>query len=202
MWRYAPMDDLAGRTQVTAPLSTPIPSEPSPRVDVALTRTLRSFADRLLASGDGTAEISASVSRQDRFTNLAAAGGMTLRLDEPVEFGGTGLAFDPAEALLAAVGASLSVTVTAHAALRALAIADIRIALCAKIDGRSFFRPRDHPKVGLLDTRIEVLIVSDDPPRHLRALFAEARRACPVLKSLKLRPKIALILQRTDAPPC
>jgi uncharacterized OsmC-like protein len=187
---------------VTAPSATLSASEASSRVDVALAETLRAFADRLFGSGEGTAEILVAVSRQDRFTNLAAAGGMALRLDEPVDFGGAGLAFDPAEALLAAVGASLSVTVTAHAALRSLAIADIRISLAAKIDGPSFFQPRDHPRTGLRDTEIEVLIVSDEATRDLRALFAEARRACPVLQSLKRRPKIALILQRADAPPC
>jgi hypothetical protein len=136
-----------------AAVSTRHSKEPSSRFDIDLAETLRAFADRLYASGDGTADVKVAVSRQYRFTNLAAAGGMALRLDEPVDFGGAGLAFDPAEALLAAAGASLSVTLTAHAALRSLAIADIRISLGAKIDGRSFFQPRDHPRAGLRDTR-------------------------------------------------
>ncbi len=169
-------------------------------VDAALTEVLRGFAERLRANGDGTARVSVSVSRQARFTNIAAAGGMTLRLDEPADFGGTGRTFDPAEALLAAVGASLSVTLTAHAALRALGIADIKMALAARIDGYSFFEPRAHPRAGLFDTKVEVLIVSDESPRDLRALFAEARRACPVLRSLKRAPRIALTLQTTEGP--
>jgi uncharacterized OsmC-like protein len=169
-------------------------------VDVILSDALRSFAEGLFAGGDGTAGVLVSVARQERFTNIARAGGMTLRLDEPTDFGGTGLNFDPAEALLAAVGASLSVTLTAHAALRLLAIADIKVSLAARIDGRSFFEPRGHPKAGLFDTEIEVLLVSDEKPRDLRALFAEARRACPVLKSLKRAPRIALALKAAAAP--
>lgn len=167
--------------------------------DLALAETLRAFADHLFSSGAGMAAVAVTVARLERFTTIATAGGMSLRLDEPADFGGAGSAFDPAEALLAAVGASLSVTLTAHAALRSLALANVAITLAAKIDGHSFFEPRRHPRAGLLDMEIDVRIVSDESPRDLRALFAEARRACPVLKSLKRSPRIALTLQRTDA---
>ena len=167
--------------------------------DLALAEILRAFADRLFSSSDGMAGVAVTVTREERFTNIAAAGGMTLRLDEPAEFGGAGSAFDPAEALLAAVGASLSVTLTAHAALRSLSIAEVKVTLAAKIDGHGFFEPRSHPRAGLLDAEIDVRIVSDETPHDLRALFAEARRACPALRSLKRSPKIALTLERTDA---
>jgi pyruvate dehydrogenase E2 component (dihydrolipoamide acetyltransferase) len=175
-------------------------TKPSPRADIALAETLHRFEDHFLATTDGTAGVAVSVARQHRFTNIATAGAMTLRLDEPIDFGGSGLSMDPAETLLAAVGASLLVTVTAHAALRSLAIADVSATLRARLDGRSFFHPREHPRAGLLKTEIELLIVSEEDARDLRALFAEACRACPVLKSLKRSPRIELTLRTTDAP--
>jgi uncharacterized OsmC-like protein len=168
---------------------------PGAGVDVDLGAALHRFqAD---AGGDESAlsNISLAVRRGARFTNTATTpSGLTIVLDEPAEFGGTGTRPDPAEHLLAAVGASLSVTLTAHAALRGWAIHGVEILLSSDLDGRSFFAPKAWPRAGLLNSRIEICVTAPLNRRQARSLLAETLRASPVFRSLKRRPKVALKL--------
>jgi pyruvate dehydrogenase E2 component (dihydrolipoamide acetyltransferase) len=136
------------------------------------------------------------VKRRERFTNVVTtATGLSIEMDEPADFGGTGQRPDPAEYLLGAVGSSLSVTLTAHAALRSLAIHSVEIALAADLDGRSFFAPRTWPRAGLLNMQIDITLTSNLNEARARALMAEVLRASPVFRSLKRRPKVTLALR-------
>jgi pyruvate dehydrogenase E2 component (dihydrolipoamide acetyltransferase) len=142
--------------------------------------------------------VSARVLRRKRFSHQATtAHGLTLEIDEPVAFGGTGQSPDPAELLLAAVGASLSVTLTAHAALRNKTIDHIGVTLNGRIHGPSFFAPHKARQQGVLDVEIVVAVSSPMPRTELSALFAEAVLASPVLRSLKRRPRVRLELTRS-----
>jgi pyruvate dehydrogenase E2 component (dihydrolipoamide acetyltransferase) len=167
------------------------------RCDQALATLLADVSAQMATGPDALEAVSVRVLRSARFSHTATTPrGLTLDIDEPVGFGGTGQAPDPAEYLLAALGASLSVTLTAHAAMRGLAIDHVEIATCAHIHAPSFFNPRSGKRPGLLDIDVVVILTSPMTKAQARGVLAEAVRASPVLRSLKRRPKVNLQLQR------
>lgn len=165
--------------------------------DTELAAILEGFRISLGAPDSPPVRVAVNLARRGRFLNEAAgASGQRVWLDEPVAFGGGGAHADPAEHLLAAVGASLSVTLTAHAALRELAVSAIEMELGAELDERSFFAPRTWSRAGLQGARITVAIRGALTRREAASLMAEAVRAAPVLRSLKRRPAITWTLAR------
>lgn len=130
------------------------------------------------------------VDRIAGFANEASTpAGHIILLDEPASIGGGGAAPDPAEYLLAAVGASLSVTLTAHAAMRGLVLDHVRVDLTAVMDGRAFFRP-GHGTTGLVDCTLVLTVKSTAPAALLRMLVDDAVSVAPVLCALKIAPRI------------
>jgi uncharacterized OsmC-like protein len=165
------------------------------QVDVQLSALMTDIARDVGESA--TEGVSVSVARSGRFRNRAwTRSGLSLDIDEPVSFGGTGESPDPAEYLLAAAGASLSVTITAMAALRGLVVDAIEISLDAQIHGNSFFQPRVGKRPGLLDVRLQLVLTSPMSSLAAKALLAEAVLASPVLRSLNRRPLVKLQLKR------
>jgi len=159
----------------------------------ALRPVLEKFARDITSSGGAREAVSVEVMRIDGFRNEAVTPrGLKVCLDEPVNFGGKGEAPDPAEHLLAAVGASVSVTLTAHAALRDVPIDRVHVVLRAEIDGREFFRPGSGGMPGLLDIVMELTVRSSAPRAMVRALLRDVLRAAPVLRSLKRLPKVTI----------
>ena len=162
--------------------------------DVELKKTLQHFARDFLSRTEPMEAVSVQLRRQSRFTHEGiTAKGHSVHLDEPREFGGTGRSPDPAEHLLAAVGSSLSVTLTAHAALRDIPIESLELRLQGRIDGRSFFDPRAWPgRGGVRDITIELTLVTPAPRGQIAELLRDALRASPVVASLKKRPHVRL----------
>lgn len=157
-----------------------------------LRTTLQGFADALLATDDPTEAVSVSVRRVAGFQNEATTpDGSRVLIDEPAHFGGRGEAPDPAQYLLAAIGASLSVTLTAHAALRGARIDEVRCGLRAVIDGQAFFHPGSGSP-GLLDMTIDLKVRSADGEEAVRALLEDALLATPVIQTLARPPRINL----------
>lgn len=170
------------------------------RADAELADILERFRVSLGAPDSPPVHVAVKVARRGRFLHEATgASGQVVWLDEPAVFGGGGAHADPAEHLLAAVGASLSVTLTAHAALRGLSVSRIDMELEADLDERSFFAPRKWPRAGLQGARITLAISGALTDRQARSLVAEAVRAAPVLRSLKRRPALVWTLAR-EAP--
>ncbi len=170
------------------------------QADTELAGILERFRVSLGAPDSPPVRVAVKLARQGRFLHEATgASGQVVWLDEPAAFGGGGAHADPAEHLLAAVGASLSVTLTAHAALRGLEVSRIDVELEAELDERSFFAPRRWPRAGLQGARIALTISGALTERQARSLVAEAARAAPVLRSLKRRPALAWTLAR-EAP--
>lgn len=156
---------------------------------------LSRFAAEITTAANSREAVSVLVTRRGGFQNeLATARGLGLLVDEPVHFGGCGEAPDPAELLLGAVGASLSVTLTAHAALRDIPLHAVALRLSAAIDGIGFFSP-GFGAPGLLDVAIELTVTSPASESLLRLLVDDALLAAPVLRSLNATPRITLILQ-------
>ena len=81
-------------------------------------------------------------------------------VDEPLIFGGTESAANPAEVALAGVAASISVTLQALAAMDDIPIDDVRI-------------------------DIELQVDSPAPSSVLSALLNRVERACPVLDAVR-----------------
>jgi uncharacterized OsmC-like protein len=123
-------------------------------------------------------------------------------LDEPVNFGGRGESPDPAEYLLAAAGASLSVTLTAHAALRGVELERVHVALRGEIDARPFFRPEARVGLpGVLNVEITLTVSTPAPRAAFREVLKMALAAAPVLRSLKRMPRVRVVHERRPARP-
>ena len=152
------------------------------------------------AADNGRAQLAVRVDRGRQLTHhVTTASGQTLRIDEPSDFGGTGATPDPAEVLLGAVGASISVTLTAYAAMREVSLDAVGIELSAAIDGRDFFEPgKGEP--GLLDLRITVHVQTAAAQDLIEALMADVIRTAPVLATLRTRPAIVLAYRPAAAP--
>ena len=162
-----------------------------------MTLTLRSIleqADHALSGEAGPFEaVGAEVTRISVFSHVATtASGHRFDIDEPAGFGGTGKAPDPAQYLLAALGASLSVTLTAHAAMRDLVIDAIHVAVTGRIHGPSFFRPRSEEQPGILDVTVVLDLTTSLPQAVLDALVEDAVAASPVHQSLKPTPRLVV----------
>ena len=163
----------------------------------SLREILSDFSGKMRSVGRPREGVSVHVARRLGFQNAArTTSGHAFLLDEPSDFGGLGEAPDPAEYLLAAIGASMSVTLTAHAALRAIAIDHIEMTLSADIDARSFFEPGRGHRAGLLDLCITLEIVSPASLSALRRLTRDVTKAAPVLRSLKRLPRISLTIRQ------
>lgn len=166
-------------------------------VDTALGRAISDYAARVAASPSLREVVTVAVVRDSGFCNRATAGsGHVICHDEPVTFGGSGEAPDPAEALLAAIGSSLSVTITAHAALRGLAIHAVTSGISAWMSARSFFETDSEAPAGIQDAEIRVMVRSDEDPAALRTLVDDAVVASPVVASLRTPPRITLTVER------
>ena len=168
--------------------------------DEQLRQALLRFRTDAASSGDGRVQLAVRVDRGRHLThNVTTASGQTLRIDEPTDFGGAGATPDPAEVLLGAIGASISVTLTAYAAMREVSFDSVGVALTASIDGRDFFQPGSG-EPGLLDIRVS-LDVQTSAPRHVvDELMVDVVRTAPVLATLKTRPSVDLEYRRTALP--
>ncbi|MDF2764746.1 MAG: OsmC family protein [Rhodospirillales bacterium] len=117
-------------------------------------------------------------------------------VDEPTSFGGTDSAANPAELLLAGLGASLSVTLRCHAALLGVPVGRIRVELEGDLDIRGFFDADPTVRSGFAELRLQVHIESGAPPETLARLMAAAERGCPVLDTCRGATPISIELIR------
>lgn len=145
-------------------------------------------------------QVSARVVRSTGFGNSGTgASGHSVAIDEPTAFGGGGQAVDPAELLLIAVGASLSVTLTVHAALQDIPLAGVSVALNGTLDAARFFNPSEAPGGGFFDVHIGIAIDSAASRATIDALVETALKASPVLRSIAAEPTFHLMLSDSAA---
>ena len=161
--------------------------------DERLKRDLLLFRTAFATAGGGKSPVSVTVDRRRQLTHVVTTpSGQTLRIDEPADFGGAGTTPDPAETLLGAIGASLSVTLTAYGALRDVSFDAVAVSLVASIDGSDFFEPgRGEP--GLLDLCITLDVQTTATRQAVDELLRDVLRTAPVLASLKARPSVELV---------
>ena len=183
---------------MTRPESAHRSNEPAVDGGDELTNILSGFAREITTRDNPRERVAVEVTRRSGFQNSArSTGGLEILLDEPVAFGGRGEAFDPAEYLLAAAGASLAVTLTAHAALRGLRLDEVRVVLSGDIDGRLFFHPEGEGSAGLLETVVDLSVKGPMSRSTFSALLRDAWRVAPVIRSLNKLPRLRVKFERT-----
>jgi len=106
----------------------------------------------------------------------ASAGVHTLRLDEPLDLGGTDTGATPTEVLLAALGGCESITLRMYAARKGWPLTDVRIRLHASTVDGAFVIRREVALDGPLDDdqRARLLDIINRCPVH-RILNGEVR---------------------------
>ncbi|WP_165779565.1 OsmC family protein [Mesorhizobium sanjuanii] len=117
-----------------------------------------------------------------------------MTIDEPVSFGGTGTAPNPAEVMLAALGASIEVTVRCYADFLGVQVRSIGVELSAEMNSQGFFGTGAGIRSGFPAISAVVKIVSDEEPDAFSELLEIAERCCPVLDNVKRPTQVTLSL--------
>jgi uncharacterized OsmC-like protein len=161
-----------------------------------LPRAVREYRARVVSGAAPRESVAVTLTRRRGFVHAGqSAVGHVVAVDEPVDFGGEGSGADPAELMLIALGASLSVTMTAQAVLREVVIETLEMQMSAWMDPLPFFELADAAEGGLRDVRIVLRLKSDAPEDAIQGLVDLALRASPVAASLKRAPSVELVLQ-------
>lgn len=108
-------------------------------------------------------------------------GGLKIVIDEPVVFGGTGSAPNPAEVALAALGASMEVTLRCYAEALGVPVKSISVALSGALDSRGFFGTDPAIRPGFGPITATVTVDSPAAPEQVRELIKHVNQCCPVL---------------------
>ena len=83
--------------------------------------------------------MSGSTRQVSGFQCKATFGDLEMLVDEPVSFGGSGQAPNPAEVALAGLAASIQVTLLAYAQFLEADVRDVNIDISTSLDSRGFF---------------------------------------------------------------
>lgn len=108
-------------------------------------------------------------------------GGLKIVIDEPVVFGGTGSAPNPAEVALAALGASMEVTLRCYAEAQGIPVKSISVALSGALDSRGFFGTDPAIRPGFGPIEATVTVESSAAPERVQELMRLVNQCCPVL---------------------
>ncbi|MBP1888329.1 OsmC family protein [Sinorhizobium mexicanum] len=120
--------------------------------------------------------------------------GLPLTIDEPVSFGGTGKAPNPAEVMLAALGASIEVTMRCYADYFGIVVESIGVELTAELNTQGFFGTSPAVRSGFRSISARVKIVSEEEPHVISKLIEIANRFCPVLDNVRHPTEVTLTL--------
>lgn len=124
-------------------------------------------------------------------------GGLRMTIDEPEVFGGTGRAPNPAEAALAALGASMEVTMRCYAEMLNIPVNSISVKLSGALDSRGFFGTDPAIRSGFGSITAKIMVDSPADASVLEQLFSQVQRCCPVLDLFRAATPIAVSLERT-----
>jgi putative redox protein len=129
----------------------------------------------------------------------ATFGELKMVIDEPVVFGGTGSAPNPAEAALAALGASMEVTLRCWAEYLKIPVTSISVALSGALDSRGFFDTDPSIRSGFGPITAKITVESPAPQADLDRLLGQVQRCCPVLDLFRAPTQVDVSLQRVAA---
>ncbi|TJW91271.1 MAG: OsmC family protein [Mesorhizobium sp.] len=111
--------------------------------------------------------------------------GHKIVIDEPTSFGGTGSAPNPAEVLMAAIGASIEVTTRLYADYLGVHLASVGVELSAELNCRGFLGTDETVRAGFPMIAAKLNIVSDEKPETISDLLSIVERCCPVLDNVR-----------------
>lgn len=117
-------------------------------------------------------------------------------IDEPISFGGTGLAPNPAETMMASVAASLEVTINCYASMRGIKIRNLSTKMKGCLDNRAFFGILGASRAGFPIVDFEIAIDCDATDEQLAELIDVAQKCCPVLDNLRNPTEVSLTTTR------
>lgn len=149
-------------------------------------------------SGDAAAclEPMAGEARQlSGFQCEARFGDLTMLVDEPVSFGGTGLAPNPAEVALAALAASLQVTLLAYSEFLGMEIGDVSIRFSSSLDSRGFFGTDKSISTGFAPVNVGIRFKGETDAAKLDELMRRVEQCCPILAVFRQPIDVALAFE-------
>lgn len=163
-----------------------------------LMRTLRGVA--LRGNPAECAEPMSGVTRQvTGLKSEATFGGLRMTIDEPVVFGGTGAAPNPAEAALAALGASMEVTFRCYAEYLGIPVNSISVALSGALDSRGFFGTDPSVRAGFGSIDATITVESSASAAQLEQLLTHVNNCCPVLDLFRAPTPVTVRLKQDAA---
>lgn len=139
-----------------------------------------------------------AVREQPMLRNVASFGQTRALIDEPFEFGGRGTALNPAQILLAALGASLTVTARIYAEEQQLPVTGLNVQVSGDLDVRGFFDTDTTKRAGFTSISALLEIGGAISPEEFQILRKQIIRACPILDTLRERTDLT-IRQAQDA---
>lgn len=125
----------------------------------------------------------ASAQLQDGYKVDVQVRDFTLRLDEPVPYGGTDTGITPIEMTLAALGACISMVARYYAPQFDIELEDVRVEVEGDVDAEGFF-DKSEVRPGFQEVRYSIAIVARTGHSRLDEFIAFMERHCPTLDSL------------------
>ena len=120
----------------------------------------------------------------------------TIRIDEPLELGGTNQFANPQEYLLAALNACMIVTYTAYCALEGIELEELRISTEGEIDLRGLFGLDATVKPGYEQLRYTVHIKGSGSPEQFEKIHRTVMATSPnyfnVAQAVPLRARLVV----------
>lgn len=128
-----------------------------------------------------------------------SAGEHAFTIDEPAGLGGTDVAANPVEHLLAALGSCQVITYQVWAEKLGVRLDGVDISLVGELDLRGFFGTQDGVRPGFESIAVEVQLTGPEPTHRYDELVREVELHCPVLDNLN-RP-VPVTTTVTTHPP-
>lgn len=108
-------------------------------------------------------------------------------VDEPKELGGTNIAPNPVELVLAALASCQEIAFAAFAAHLGLELEQVKVNVKGNLDLRGFLALDDSVFPGFQNIEYETTISSNEPEEKIKELIEIVQKHCPVLDTL-VRP--------------
>lgn len=135
--------------------------------------------------GQAAAVFSAATRQAGGLRSEATVRGFGLIIDEPTALGGQDAGPNPAELILAALGACQEITYRLYADTLGIPLDGVSVRLTGRIDLRGLFGVVDSVRPGFRDIEAEVTIDSPASADDIQRLKATVERHCPVLDMLR-----------------
>ena len=162
---------------VSFPIAAPLP--------LANPDTVRAIQASLREAGEGVrAHFGAETHLVKGYETAVNIRNFVDIVDEPHALGGTDLGPNPAELVLAALGACQEIVYSTYATLLNIPIERLHIEVSGDLDPRGFFGVADVP-AGFESVLYEVYLDSPSSAEHVRELVRIVNQHCPVLDILQ-----------------